>query len=204
LAAVLASEAIVVTDIVGATERSGRYGFERVGRTLARDLRKHMETIGNSHGMTCIKSTGDGCLTAYRNASASAVGVVDAVKASFELLDRLAAYNQDSPPEFAINIRVAIHFGQVESVQNDREGLPVSFAFRLEQLRPRKAPSPIGAFSDFIPLTPERFPEQNYILGSEIVVDILREQKYGVSICFVGLFKFKGFPGWQEVYLLSR
>ena len=209
----VASEAIVVTDIVGSAQIISRYG-ERVARRMKQDLWEFIKQIGEQHGMQCLKDIGDGYMTTY-GAGDSAIGAVKAVEASFELLDRLADRNSDLPPDLAIPIRGAIHFGQVDVFEEDRQGFNVSFTYRLEGITP---PSPIRAFKgldpmteeerDFQPMTREKFPERDYLLCSEAVAEILK--LYGdhsaieSSIQFVGLFKFKGFYGWQEVYLLSR
>ena len=200
-------EAIVVTDIVASTVTAARFG-DWIGIRLMQDLQEFIEPIGEHYGMGCLKSTGDGYLIAYGDQD-SAIGAVKAVKASFALLDRLTVRNRDLPPELVINLRTAIHFGEVYALPGDRSGLNVTYTFRLEGIKP---PSPIGTFDHlnpitpediFSPMPPEEFPKQGYVLCSETVAQILRERNHDISIQFVGLFKLQGIPAWQEVYLLS-
>lgn len=193
-----ATEAIAVVDIVGATERSVRYGWNTVGRELMRDLRELINSIEKQYGIKCRKSTGDGYLLAYRNSQSADLGAVNAVKASFDLLDRLKNRNQNSPEQQVLNVRFAIHFGEVDVVEGDREGLNVSYTFRLESIDREKVKEAMNAMPS------EDFPLENYGLCSEQVAEIIKERCPNFCTSLVGLFKLKGFPGHGEVYLVSR
>ncbi|MBI4764964.1 MAG: hypothetical protein HY787_10205 [Deltaproteobacteria bacterium] len=64
---IIASEAIVVVDVVESTLTSNLFGWYAVGRGLMRDLRRAVQNIGANHNLLCTKSTGDGYLLAYGN-----------------------------------------------------------------------------------------------------------------------------------------
>jgi class 3 adenylate cyclase len=200
LTTVIVPEAIVVVDVVESTFATNLFGWYAIGRGLMRDLRNAIVEIGTRHGLRCMKSTGDGYLLTYGDANAAELGAVHAVEAAFELIERLSKRNQDAgmPEEARINLRATVHFGQVDVIENDREGPNVSYTFRLEQINREALRGAINA------IQPEDLPIQNYILCSEPVQDILVRRGLPISASRLGLFRFKGFPDWHEVFLLGR
>jgi ActR/RegA family two-component response regulator len=198
----IAPEAITVVDIVESTGISSIFGWYAVGRTLIRDLRTLIMSIGKGHGLRCIKSTGDGYLLAYDDpdSRSAELSVVHAVEATFELLDQLATRNKKVREEQAINVRLAIHFGQVDVIEGDREGPEVSFAFRLEGVDKNAL-----ATTRNRKIEPEAFPSENYALCSQQVARIIEKRCHdSFSTFLVGNFELKGFTGSHEVYLISR
>src|SRR5262245_43951751 len=131
---VVTPEAIVVVDLVESTARTNLFGWYAVGRGLMRELRALIAQAGAARGLRCLKSTGDGYLLAYGDPQAADVAAVHAVEAAFALLDVTAARNQHVAEERALHLRLAVHFGEVDIVENDREGPHVSYAFRLEAI----------------------------------------------------------------------
>ena len=77
-----------------------------------------------------------GDLLTYRYPRSAGLSAVHAVQASLELLKFLRNYNtkNTTAEEQRISVRIAIHFGQVDVAENDREGPEVSYAFRLESI----------------------------------------------------------------------
>lgn len=193
----VASEAIVVVDLVQATATSDLFGWYSVGRGLIRELREMILSVGEKYGLVCMKSTGDGYLLTYANQQAAELAAVNAVEASFELLRLLEERNQTVSEERRINIRLAIHFGQVDILESDREGPNVSFTFRLEGISHVSLETALNA------MPPEKFPLQNYIICSEHVFEILTRRLARWKCLSCGLFKLKGFAGWQELYLIT-
>ncbi len=198
-AVTVASEAIVVIDLVESTFTSNLFGWYAVGRGLLRELRAAIRRIGADHNIRCMKSTGDGYLVTYGDSTSAELGAIHAMDASLSLLEFLRSRNLDpaTPEERSIGIRVAMHFGQVDVIENDREGPDVSYAFRLEGVNRE-------ALQDAIdPVPAADLPLRNYILYSESVKSILDRRSYDVDPLRLGLFSFKGFVDWHEVYLIQ-
>src|SRR3954464_6020056 len=105
----LASEAIVVVDLVESTTTSNLFGWYAVGRGLMHELRALISTTCDPRGLICMKSTGDGYLLAFRESRSAEMAVVRAVEAAFELLRLIEERNEKVPDERSINLRVAIH-----------------------------------------------------------------------------------------------
>ena len=192
-----ASEAIAVVDMVQATATSDRFGWYAVGRNLVRELRQMIATVGKDTGLSCIKSTGDGFLLTIRNGAAAELAAVEAVRMMLKLLERLAIRNEMLPEERHIDIRAAVHFGEVDVLEQDREGPNVSYTFRIEAVGRGNLPEALN------PLTPSEFPLHNYVLCSERVNDILRKRNYPCDSTSCGLFKLRGFSGWSELFLIK-
>src|SRR6266851_4554488 len=122
------------------------------------------------------------------------MAAIRAVEAVFELLRRILMRNQQVSEERALNLRCAVHLGEVDVVSNDREGPHISMAFRLEEISRASLPAALN------PIPPEQFPLQNYVLCSEEVAGVLSRRAKRWEIVCIGLMKFKGFPGWREVF----
>lgn len=188
------TEAIVVIDLVESTATSNLFGWYAVGRGLMQELRALITQVGQVRGLRCLKSTGDGYLLTFADTRAAELAAVSAVDAAFELLDAIAHRNREVPEEQALNLRFAIHLGEVDVVVNDREGPHVSYTFRLEAISRAALPAALN------PIPPEQLPLRNYVLCSEEVAGILGRRSDQWQTCCIGLFKLKGFPGWREVF----
>ncbi|MEN8219860.1 MAG: adenylate/guanylate cyclase domain-containing protein [Pseudomonadota bacterium] len=193
----VASEAIVIIDIVQATATSNLFGWYAVGRRLVHELRQLVLKIGEKYGLTCIKSTGDGFLLTYSNSTAAELSALNAVKASLELLENLAKRNQEVAEERKLDIRFAIHFGEVDVLEQDREGPNISYTFRLESINTKSLIEAIN------PIDPDDFPLRNYVLCSEHVSNICTRHEATWTLKSCGLFKLKGFSGRWEVFLVE-
>ena len=190
------TEAIVVIDIVESTTTSNLFGWYAVGRSIHRDLRSLVTYIGMGRGLRCIRSTGDGYLLTFFNLQSAEAAAVSATEAVFELLHRTQMRNHEVGEERALNLRCAIHLGEVDVVLNDREGPHVAFVFRLESISRRSLPAALN------PIAPGELPLKNYVLCSEEVAGILERRSSLWSTLSIGLFRLKGFPGFREVFLV--
>jgi class 3 adenylate cyclase len=192
----VASEAIVVVDLVEATGRNNLFGWYAVGRGIMRDLRAMLAEVAGAKGLSCLKSTGDGYLLTFVDKTSAESAAVHAIEAAFALLARMEERNRELPDERAIHLRFAVHFGEVDVVQGDREGPHVSYAFRIEGISRASVAQALN------PIPPESLPLRNYVLCSEEVAGILERRSKDWGALLIGLFKLKGFSGWREVFLV--
>src|ERR1700676_5749523 len=91
----IATEAIVVIDLVESALTSNLFGWYAVGRHSLRDLRGLIGEVGASRGLRCLKSTGDGYLLTFHDSQSAEMAAIRAVAASFDLLDRIATRNRE-------------------------------------------------------------------------------------------------------------
>lgn len=190
----VASEAIVVVDLVESTAATNLFGWYAVGRGLMRDLRAAILETGTSRGLCCLKSTGDGYLITFANSGSAEVAVVHAVESCFDAIQKIGARNAKLSEEHAITLRFGVHFGEVDVIENDREGPHVALTFRLEGISRDSLSQALN------PILPEQLPLGNYILCSEEVAGILARRGNRWLTQSIGLLKMKGFPGWREVF----
>ena len=206
------AEAIVVVDVVESTTTIDRYGWEAEGRILFQDLRHLIATVSENRGLRCRKSTGDGYLLTYGNERDADIGVIDAVNASFDLLGQIAEHNANVRVQQTMDVRIAVHFGQVYVVERvvevgppvvverDREGPNVSLTFRLEGIRDADVEEAVDHMAT------AEFPLRNYVICSQQVKTIVeRRSPNTFSFRHVGLFRLKGFENARyDVYLITR
>src|SRR6516165_8681715 len=193
----IVTEAIVVIDLVESTLTSNLFGWYAVGRQSLRDLRSLIGEVGKVCGLRCVSSTGDGYLLNFDDPQSAEMAAIRAGEAVFELLRRIFVRNQEVSEERALNLRCAVHLGEVDVVPNDREGPHISMAFRLEEISRASLPTALN------PIPPEQFPLQNYVLCSEEVAGILSRRATHWGLASIGLLKLKGFPGWREVFRIT-
>ncbi len=195
----VATEAIVVVDLIESTATSNLFGWYAVGRGLMRELRALIAQAGHPRGLRCMKSTGDGYLLAFGDPQSAETAALHAVEMVFETLKLIETRNREVPEQRAINLRFAIHLGEVDVVENDREGPHVSYTFRIEGI------SHASLTKAFNPIPPEQMPLRNYALCSEAIAGILERRSEEWKTNCIGIFKLKGFSGWHEVFqILSR
>ena len=193
----IVTEAIVVIDLVESTLTSNLFGWYAVGRQSLRDLRALIGEVGTIRGLRCVRSTGDGYLLTFYDPQSAEMAAIRAVEAVFELLRLIFVRNQEVSEERALNLRCAVHLGEVDVIPNDREGPHISMAFRLEEISRASLPAALN------PIPPEQFPLQNYVLCSEEVAGILSRRATHWELASIGLLKLKGFPGWREVFRIT-
>jgi len=192
--------AIVAVEMEGVTATSHRFGWYPLGRGLMHDLRELITSTGEKRVLHSSKSTGEGYLLTYgvTGSQPAEIAAVNAVEASFELLDVLANRNRERPEEQVINVHFAIHFGEVDVVEGDPDGPNVSFALRLGDINQTQVQEAVDA------MPADDFPDSNYVLCSETVKKIIDTRLPNFSTLPVGRFEVAGFPGRHEVYLVSR
>jgi class 3 adenylate cyclase len=197
LAWTVAPEAIVVVDIVESTLTSDMFGWYAVGRVIFRELRELIGLASENRGLTCLKSTGDGFLLSFRHNPSAEIAVVNAWATVKELFERVARRNAEAQEERRINLRAALHFGEVDVLPNDREGPNVSYTFRIESVNKESLAQAMR------PMPDELFPESNYLMCSERAAGILMRRLPDCPLTLCGTFKLKGFSGAWDLYLVS-
>ncbi len=193
----VAPEAIVVLDSVQSTFSTSLFGWQSVGRVVTRDLRHLTHEASAPRGLTSIKTTGDGLLLTFSNRDSAEMAVPSALAAIWALLASLRERNAQVPAQQRLDLRVAVHFGEVDILGNDRDGPNVIFAFRLERISRGSLQSALK------PMHPRAFPTANYVLCSEVVANVLDRLNEAGQRRSCGLVKLPGFPGWSEVVLLE-
>ena len=116
------TEAIVVIDLVESTLTSNLFGWYAVGRHSLRDLRSLIGEVGQSRGLRCMRSTGDGYLLTFYDPQSAEMAAIRAVEAVFELLRRILMRNQEVSEERALNLRCAVHLARSMSYQMTARG----------------------------------------------------------------------------------
>src|SRR5258707_5584497 len=140
----------------------------------------------HDRGLRCLKRTSDGFLIIYGDTEAAERAAVHAVDAAFELLDLIRMRNQTVSEELILKLRVAVHLGEIDVVENDREGPNVSYTFRLEAISKASLPP---ALTD----SAEQLPLRNYVLCSEEVAGIVTRRSDLWNPSKIGFFSFKAF-----------
>lgn len=196
----VALEAIVVLDMLEVIVKIERFGWY-AGRELMHDLRQFIISVGEKHELQHRGGLGDSYLLTYgpKDSQDAELGVVNALEASFELLDVLATRNQEAPDEHPINVSFALHFGEVDVIKGERGGPNISFTFRL-----RDVSREIVENHQNRQMESETFPMKNYVLCSETIKEIIERRRLNFSTLLVGSFELKNFPGSHKVYLVSR
>jgi serine/threonine-protein kinase len=120
--------AVVFTDIVGYTARTGRQSREENARMLAEHDRLLLPLV-RAFGGRRVKSIGDALLLTFRSPT-------DSVLCGMALQDRLAQRNASLPEPERLVIRVAISLGEVRLERGDIFGEPVNVAARVEHETP--------------------------------------------------------------------
>ena len=113
--------ALVFTDIVGSTDLAVRNGDKKWIEILMKHFRQARRINEACNGYE-IKPIGDAYMVAFRTAA-------DAFQFAWQF------YNDTGHPQ--VQIRVAIHVGQVRIVGNDIYGLMVNYTSRIQHLLPR-------------------------------------------------------------------
>src|SRR5499425_1088079 len=120
--------AVVFTDIVGYTARTGRQSREENARMLAEHDRLLLPLV-RAFGGRKVKSIGDALLLTFRSPT-------DSVLCGMALQDCLARHNASLTESERLVIRVAISLGEVRLDRGDIFGEPVNVAARVEHETP--------------------------------------------------------------------
>lgn len=191
----IAEESIVVIDMVESTRTASTFGWNVVRESL-RTLRRELVSLTNSAGLTLLKSIGDGYLLCFVHAEPTR-SVQPALNCAEKIIARLREYNKSqSEKHRKIHVRIALHYGEVDVLDHDREGLEIVKAFRIEKIRS----ADLG--SAFLNTSQSDFPEKDYVLCSDRIRMICKELEWTYSFTEIGQFQLHGFSG--DRHLIHR
>lgn len=106
---------LLITDVVDSTGTAERLGQSRWNELLGRHTERMREVLGQFRGKE-IKTTGDGLLA-----------ILDGAARAIRCASRMVAV----APEDGLEIRAAVHTGEVEVVENDLQGVAIHEAVRV-------------------------------------------------------------------------
>lgn len=154
---------ILFTDIVDSTARAVAQGPARWREVVSRH-NEIAERVIEAHDGRLIKTTGDGVIALFDSAER-------AIRAGSRFADAVRSLD--------IQIRAAVHTGEIELVAGDVRGVAVHVAARIMSLAP-----------------------QDDVVVSATVHDIID----GTDLVFedYGLHELKGLPGPRQLYRLIR
>ncbi|ETW96680.1 MAG: hypothetical protein ETSY2_46000 [Candidatus Entotheonella gemina] len=193
------AEAIMVVDLVDSTKMTTRHGWHAVGKFVIQDLRTCIHDVGDQYGLRCRKFTGDGYMLAFRHDPSYELAAVQALRAAAAICRKIEMRNTANAEQRHIRLRFAIHYGEVDAIEGDREGREVSFTFRLEGINQQSLENALNPMMAF-----EKFPTHNYAVLSQVVVDILHEQQVSPIWAPIGIFPLKGFRDYYPLHLVRN
>src|SRR5690348_15892536 len=112
----------MVTDIVGSTEATSRFGDDAAIAMLGTHD-SIVRTSINDHGGHEVKHTGDGIMAAFNSAA-------NAVKSACKIIGDLNSHNAGDP-EFPVTVRIGISAGEPVEQASDLFASTVQLAARL-------------------------------------------------------------------------
>lgn len=198
-------EAVAVVDIVGSTKRLLPFGWATTYRPVLRELRSILDSNATPRGKSILKALGDGYLVTFFTSPETSIAAANALDFARAVIKQISLFNTE--PERSSEtkhfIRIALHFGEVDVIDGDREGETVIRAFRIESLR--KEHLELGSRDVLNAMPVGDFPSENYILCSEQFREMLLKDRRADEAEFrmVGTFSksvFRGFTGWSDVY----
>jgi adenylate cyclase len=113
------------TDMVDYTTMSE--GNEALALSLLEEHRQMLRPAFARHGGREVKTIGDGFLVEFPSA-------LEAVRCALEIQQLMNKRNQRVPPERKIQLRVAVHLGDIEHRDGDVYGDAVNIASRIQSL----------------------------------------------------------------------
>lgn len=180
------TEAILVLDVCGSTEKVSRYG-DKYFLELMQRITQIVIPVAKKEKVQFVKSTGDGFLMTFP-------GVNQAVLFSRQVLKEIDKNNASADEHDKIDLRFAVNFGETKvDAQCDRLGVAVSMTFRLDGVHPE------GLISIDDGMTPEEMPTKNRILLSENAEQELHGN-LEIKRLPVGFFELKGIPGLHRIF----
>ncbi len=115
---------VMMTDIAGYSERTGRVSREESARWLALHDAL-LQPVFRAFGGRVVKTLGDAFLVTFSSPT-------DAVLCACAVQDRLWQHNRAAPEADRIEVRIALSAGEVRLAKGDVFGEPVNLAARLE------------------------------------------------------------------------
>jgi len=116
--------AIVFTDVVGFSHRTGREEDATI-QAVRREL-GIMSNACRNHGGQVLKNTGDGLLMCFQSA-------IQALTCAIQIQEELTRLNSSVPAENRLQHRIGVHLGDVITTEDDVYGDGVNVAARLQQ-----------------------------------------------------------------------
>lgn len=126
--------AVLLTDIVGSTDRAATMG-DRAWRSVLDAYEDVAERVVGAHGGTVVKSTGDGTLATFTDPQAA-------------VLTARQLHGEADP--LGIELRAGMHCGQVEVRGDDVGGIAVHIAARVAGLASANATLVSSTFHDVL------------------------------------------------------
>ncbi len=183
-----AIEAILFIDMVGSTAMGSKYGDDYILQMKER-LGNMVNIESNRQGVLFSKGTGDGFMLTFPEA-------INAVRAASGILNRTEEHNSGIPVTRALQLRMGIHFGQVNiDSTGDRQGTSVNLAARIEDAKTDQL------HETRLGIQKDQMKKANRILISEVVHDEIQGDREFRSR-LVGYFDFEGISGRQRIYEL--
>ena len=117
--------AIMITDIVGYTEKTHRN--ESLAMSLLEEHRKVLRQAFSKHGGREVKTMGDAFLVKFQSA-------LSAVRCAYEVQRQLREFNSGRDDERKVVVRIGLHMGDVIEEGHDIYGDAVNVVSRIEPL----------------------------------------------------------------------
>ena len=179
-------EAVMFIDMAGSTALGSKYGDNLVLEMKER-LGNMVKIESGRQNVLFTKGTGDGFMLTFPEA-------VNAVRAAIGIMKRAKEYNAGIPESRALNLRIGIHFGQVNiDADGDRHGTSCNLAARIEDAKEDQF------HQTRMGISKDELQQHNRILASEVVIDELKNQPEFKSR-LVGYFDFQGISGRSKVF----
>lgn len=183
------AEAVLVVDLVDSTQLATRHG-DALAMRARNVIERRALAAAESHGVTFVETTGDGCMTTFPSVAA-------AMKAASKLLRGLSERPPDMSPGPPLEVRAAIAYGEILiDAHGHRHGATINKAFRLMGV-PSEAFVNVEGEARLAPI-----PDRNRIFLDEDAANDARSPD--AALRQVGVCRLKGFSGFHRVFELHR
>ncbi len=175
------TEAILVVDIVGSSKIAQAMG-DRVANKVKTSLMQTMKGILEIYPCEYMKNTGDGFMIIFSK-------VFPAVKFASELMKSIMGEGYKG-----YFIRIGMNYGETMVLEdNDRRGLAVDMAFRVESVKIQDMHQTVMGISK------NDLPRSNRIFISEAVQKMIAH-KSSIKVRNIGYFDLKNFNGRHKIF----
>lgn len=206
-------KAILFTDLVSSTEKANRLGDDRFYEMVMVPHDRILTARIKERRGLIIKTIGDAYLAVFDS-------IRNAIEACLDAQADFDALNRSGDPEYALNVRMALHYGRLSFKQLDDSrfdifGSSVNYASRLigvagggeiyvsKNLRDNLRLEGMGWEENKAYRLSQGEKPDSLAWIDERIADARRFET-GLRISHAGFYSFKGFEGDQEVFTLSR